>query len=247
MWQDVQRIGNIEGTGKIHRFYWIYRYMKESKMVKNLSASKCNKTFRKSGLLKREERVLTCNKLLSCSQCATEFARAYILKTHKPIRTDEKPFSYKRCDYKQPTALMTHARIHTNKKPFSCSQCDYKWSTSGSLRRIWESNVMIGKTAVKSLITNAIIQLQRIHTKEFTPMSTQELKATRAGLQIRILKKLKNKKTHNSRKKLNNSAEKLKDLTKFTERRKKLRYFCCKNTLPEIHSIFILKKLSCLP
>ena len=95
--------------------------MKESKMVKNLSASKCNKTFRKSGLLKREERVLTCNKLLSCSQCATEFARAYILKTHKPIRTDEKPFSYKRCDYKQPTALMTHARIHTNKKNHSAA------------------------------------------------------------------------------------------------------------------------------
>ena len=38
------------------------------------------------------------------------------------------------------------------------------------------------------------------------------------------------KKTHNSRKKLNNSAEKLKDLTKFAERRKKLKYFCCKNT-----------------
>ena len=70
-----------------------------------------------------------------------------------------------------------------------------------------------------------------------------------------ILKKLKNKKTHNSRKKLNNSAEKLKDLTKFTERRKKLKYFCCKNTfyqksiafsykktmLPSINSIFLLR------
>ena len=38
-----------------------------------------------------------------------------------------------------------------------------------------------------------------------------------------ILKKTQGQKTHNSRKKLNNSAEKLKDLTKFTERRKKLK------------------------
>ena len=49
-------------------------------------------------------------------------------------------------------------------------------------------------------------------------------------------KKLKGKKTHNSRKKLN-------DLTKFTERRKKLKYFCLqKYLLPEIYSIFIQKK-----
>ena len=57
-----------------------------------------------------------------------------------------------------------------------------------------------------------------------------------------ILKKTQGQKTHNSRKKLNNSAEKLKDLTKFTERRKKLKYFCCKKyLLPEIHSTFIQK------
>ena len=57
-----------------------------------------------------------------------------------------------------------------------------------------------------------------------------------------ILKKLKNKKTHNSRKKLNNSAEKLKDLTKFTERRKKLKYFCCKNTFYQKSIAFSYKK-----
>ena len=83
--------------------------MKESTGEKPFSSSKCNKTFRKSELLKREERVLTGDKPLNCSQCATECTRVYILKTHKQIRTDEKPFSCKRCDYKckQSTALMT--------------------------------------------------------------------------------------------------------------------------------------------
>ena len=48
------------------------------------------------------------------------------------------------------------------------------------------------------------------------------------GLQNRHLEKnSRAKKTHNFRKKLNNSAEKLKDLTKFTQKRKKLKYFCC--------------------
>ena len=76
--------------------------------------------------------------------------------------------------------------------------------------------------------------------------STSSL-AFKAGLQIRHFeKKLKGKKTHNSRKKLNNSAEKLKDLTKFTERRKKLKYFCCKNTFYQKSIAFSYKKLCCL-
>ena len=57
-----------------------------------------------------------------------------------------------------------------------------------------------------------------------------------------ILKKTQEQKTHNSRKKLNNSAEKLKDLTKFTERRKKLKYFCCKNTFYQKSIAFSYKK-----
>ena len=43
-------------------------------------------------------------------------------------------------------------------------------------------------------------------------------------------------------KKLNKSAEKLKDLKKFKERRKKLKCFCCKKyLLPEIHCMFVQK------
>ena len=131
---------------------------------------KCNKTFRKSELLKREGRVPTGDKLLSCSQCATEFAGVYVVKTHKQIPADEKPFSCKRCDYKckQSTALMTHERIHTNKKPFSCSQCDYKCSTSGSLQRMWEPTpLVISHSAANSVITNANNQLHW-HMKEST-------------------------------------------------------------------------------
>ena len=72
----------------------------------------------------------------------------------------------------------------------------------------------------------------------------RETTVIRPGLQIRHFEKTQEQKTHNSRKKLNNSAEKLKSLTKFTEKKKKLKYFCCKNTFYQksICSIFIPNK-----
>ena len=44
-----------------------------------------------------------------------------------------------------------------------------------------------------------------------------------------LKKKLKSRKTKNSRKKLNTCSENFKDSKKFTKRRKKLKYFCFKN------------------
>jgi len=64
----------------------------------------------------------------------------------------------------------------------------------------------------------------------------------RPGLQIRHFEKNSRTKKLITQGKNSRTQQKLKDLTKFTERRKKLKYFCCKNTFYQKSIAFSYKK-----
>ena len=61
-----------------------------------------------------------------------KFSQPQHLKTHESIHTDEKPFSFSKCEkkFRRSYNLKTHRRIHIDEKPFSCSKCEKKFSHS---------------------------------------------------------------------------------------------------------------------
>ena len=79
---------------------------------------------------------LLCHSAFSCLKCEKAFRDSGDLKKEERIHTDEKPSKSSNWDiaFRQKGALKKHGRIQTDGKPFSCSICDMTFRNSGDLK-----------------------------------------------------------------------------------------------------------------
>ncbi|XP_055769493.1 zinc finger protein 583-like isoform X4 [Salvelinus fontinalis] len=99
--------------------------------------SQCGQCFSQKGDLNQHERIHTEEKPYHCSQCGKSFKRPFHLKQHERIHTGEKPYHCSQCgkSFKGLGNLKAHERIHTGEKPYHCSQCGKCFSQSGELKQ----------------------------------------------------------------------------------------------------------------
>ena len=72
-----------------------------------------------------------------CDVCEKSFSRSGSLKRHMLIHTNERPYECDVCEkaFRESGHLKTHMRIHTKEKPYECDVCDKAFRRSDVLKR----------------------------------------------------------------------------------------------------------------
>ena len=116
------------------------------KQERSHSGAQSDKSFTKSGGLKRHRRTHTRENPFKCTLCDKSFLESSELKIHERSHTGEKPFQCTKCDKSFSRAGITeimaskiynlkrHERTHTGEKPFKCIKCEKRFSRAGILK-----------------------------------------------------------------------------------------------------------------
>ena len=93
--------------------------------------SSCNKSFQKSGNLKRHLR-----KHYNCTICNKSFCLSVLLNNHLYSHKRDQSHSCSFCSkiFSQADHLERHLRTHTGEKPFTCSLCNKTFSRAENLK-----------------------------------------------------------------------------------------------------------------
>ncbi|CAL6348557.1 unnamed protein product [Bathycoccus prasinos] len=86
----------------------------------------CEKSFSRSGSLKRHMLIHTNERLYECDVCEKAFRESGHLKRHMRTYTNERPYECDVCEkrFTQSDSLKIHKRIHTNERPYECDVYD---------------------------------------------------------------------------------------------------------------------------
>ena len=98
-------------------------------MEQNHQIQKEETTFKKKGTKQKRTQH-------ECDVCEKSFRRSGGLKRHVRIHTNEKPYECDVCEmsFRDSCTLKSHMRIHTNEKPYECDVCEMKFRRSDNLK-----------------------------------------------------------------------------------------------------------------
>ena len=110
-------------------------HLQRQKMSYKRKKFESDKTFSRSGSLKKHKMFHTAEKRFTCLQCEHKFSLPGNLRKHRISHSGRKAKTCSLCEktFSQSIHLKTHTKTHSGEKPFSCSQYEKEFSDSSNL------------------------------------------------------------------------------------------------------------------